>query len=520
MARYKLALVMPAVLFLISSHTSAEQAVESPPTGRALAKSEESLEPIGFFPDQSVSALEQIPPDSPRYLESQLRLGQSIWESALQLMDQPEDDSPAPEGVRPGEKKIDALQIQARKVLTNIVTVIEAKAKPGEPLPAAWATAKLTLAQIANQRGEFTTAFQLLETGERPLVSVINLQQDAVRPETGPKSLKFAVEFYQQVLRACVGSNDLDRAAKIPIDMEQVLSGPGQDVLSIYRLLGSQLKVSLNRVATTDRQRYRAATKSLETFLANLLARKDGQNYNSLAWLGAIYTSLGEAVENRPVPVHYFTAGSNAFREIIVQSSKDPKFCTPNQLFEAKLQLAMCQRVTGEFDAAAKLALGLLNERPNSIELQYETALIYQTWGSSGEEHADNFKRWTIAMKGDSASTQNQSKTGMWGWSVLQQKMTNAVDAEKYKQQILEARYYIAFYRYQAGLYERGPKRFRTLEVPFLEIEQIALQNRLDASQYARFNTLFRRIALAVGVPEQDLPRDESRPAPPPKPEL
>jgi hypothetical protein len=157
----------------------------------------------------------------------------------------------------------------------------------------------------------------------------------------------------------------------------------------------------------------------------------------------------------------------------------------------------------------------LLRESPDELVVQLEAARIFQAWGDTGDVNPEKFKHWTVAALGDDARLKDQTRIGMWGWSKLYHRL-EAIKKEpnKFQNEILEARYYIAFFRYQSGLYEWGPKRRSILNSPYAEVFQIAYENPLNAKQYARFNTLYRRIALASGAPLEDLPKSEVAPAP------
>lgn len=450
--------------------------------------------------EKAAGAFEKIPPESGKYLDAQFLLGQALWEAAIELMNKPEGERPAPE-------KLAALQKKAQDVLKNAIKVLEPKLAEAEQLPAGLAVAKLTLAQIANQTNQFKEAIALLETDKRSVISAMVLKEGEVRGTSGPKSVKFAQEVYKQILRAYIGLQNLDNARKAMTEMEKLAAGQGKDILPIYINLGRQFKEELDRLAKSDPMQYQGTLKSFESFLASMLAKKEGQTYSSLAWMGAMYISLGEGIEDKATAAKFFADGSKAYNDLVTKAAEDPKFCTKDQLLSAKAQLVACKRKAGEFEAAVTMMKELLKERPNAIDTQTEAAMIYQDWGAAGQ--TDSPKKWGIAMLGDEVTLKGHEKIGMWGWAGLYKKMSGSKDAEKFKEQILEARYNIAFCRYNAGLTEAGAKRTKILDAAHTDISRTALQNALTDKQYERFNALYRKIAEDMGKPVQDLPKDK-----------
>jgi tetratricopeptide (TPR) repeat protein len=452
--------------------------------------------------EKAANALDHIPAESGKYLDAQLLMGQSLWEAAIELMNKPEKERGAPE-------KLAALQKKAQDVLKNAIKVLEPKLPEEQQLPAGLVVAKLTLAQIANQTNQFADAINLLQKEKRSVLSGTVLDKgEMTRPATGPKSVRFLQEVYKQILRADIGLQDLDSARTAMSEMEQLASGQGKDILPIYINLGRQFKEELDRLAKSDPEQYKGTLKSFESFLSSMLARKEGQTYSSLAWMGAMYVSLGEGIADSAEAAKYFAGGSQAYSDLVKKSAEDPNFCTKDQLLSAKAQLVACKRKAGEFEAALEMMQELLKVRPNAIDTQTEAAMIYQNWGAAGQ--ADSPKKWRVAMLGDEVTLKDHQKIGMWGWAGLFKKLSSSKDAEKFKEQILEARYNIAFCRYNAGLNETGAKRTKDLDAAHTDIARTNMQNVFSDADYDKFNGLYRKIAEDMGKPVQDLTKEKS----------
>jgi tetratricopeptide (TPR) repeat protein len=451
--------------------------------------------------EKAAEAFQKIPPDAAKYLDAQLKLGQTLSDAAIESMNKSADE-------RPSQEKIEGLQKQAQDVLKKAISILEPKLAEGEQLPDGLAVAKLTLAQIANQTNQFADAIKFLEKDTRSVVSAMALPEGETRPLTGIHSEKFANEAYKQIIRAHIGLQDLDSARKAMAQMEKLASGQGRDILPIYVNLGRQFKEELDRLAKADEKEYQATLKSFESFLDNMLARKEGQTYNSLVWIGTMYISLGEGMEDKAISARFFAQGSQAFHEVISKQAEDAKFCTPEQLLSAKAQLVVCKRKAGEFVLALELIQDLLKQRPNAIDTQSEAARIYQDWAAAGK--ADSGKKWNMAMLGDDARAQGDPKIGMWGWAGLYKKMATSRESAKFKEQLLDARYNIAFCLLHRGLAEEGEKRTKSLNMSHADISRTALQNIFTEEQYTRFNSLYREVAKSLGQRPSDLPLDKT----------
>lgn len=451
--------------------------------------------------EKAAEAFQKIPPDAAKYLDAQLKLGQTLSDAAIESMNKPASE-------RPPQEKIEGLQKQAQDVLKKAISILEPKLAEGEQLPDGLAVAKLTLAQIANQTNQFAEAIKFLETDPRSVVHAMALPEGTSRPPAGVHSEKFANEAYKQIIRAHIGLQDLDNARKAMAEMEKLATGQGRDILPIYVNLGRQFKEELDRLAKADEKEYQATLKSFESFLDNMLARKEGQTYNSLVWIGTMYISLGEGMDDKTISAKFFAQGSKAFQDVIGKQAEDAKFCTPDQLLGAKAQLVVCKRKAGEFTLALELIQDLLKQRPNAIDTQTEAARIFQDWATAGQ--ADSDKKWSVAMLGDEARSQGDPRIGMWGWAGLYKKMATSRESAKFKEQLLDARYNIAYCLLHRGLAEEGEKRTKSLTMAQADISRTALQNVFTDEQYTRFNSLYREVAKSLGQKPVDLPLDKT----------
>ncbi len=450
---------------------------------------------------KAAETLEKVPADSGPYLKVQLMLGQALWEATIEGLNKPEAE-------RPPAEVLNGYQTKAQDVLKKAIATLEPKLAPNELLPDELASAKLTLAQMANQTTQYAEAIKLLETDPRAVLTVVAVPEGTPRPATGVKSGKFAQEVYKQILRAYIGLQNLENARKAMTDLEKIAAGQGQDILPIYIALGKQFKEELDRLSKANPDQHKTVLKSFESFLKNMLDKKDGQNYNSLAWIGAMYVSLGEGTADKAQAATYFAEGSTAYTELITKAEADPAFCTDQQKLAGKAQLVACKRKAGDFATAVDMIKELLKLRPNAIDTQTEACFVFQDWASSGQ--TDSPKQWDVAMRGDAALP---AKIGMWGWTALSKKLLKSADAAKFTEQFLESRYNIAYCLYHSSADLQGAKKLSGLGEGATQIERTAQQMNLDDTQYAKFNGLYRDIETAMGKSPKDLARSAPDPA-------
>jgi hypothetical protein len=468
-----------------------------------------------FDTGPEIGVFEKVPPESPGYLNAQFRLGQLLTDAAQRIRDLPQDEGPAPESVPSRQERIKALQTRAWDVLSKALVAAESKLGANEPLTESMASAKLCLAEIANQTDRFGVALQLLKTDKRSVKSYVSIKAGEVQSETEAQKAKFAIAVHTQVVRACLGLKDLDRTLESLPEWEKLALVNDKESLRICNEIGLQLIAELNQQERTNRIKYDADLKSLEQLVGAALARQTGQSQDLLSGLGVMCSTIGQNLNSRAASTRIHLMSVQAYRVLIAKGTAESAFCTKSQLLSAKVCLAGCQREAGELTSALKSITELIRESPDELAVQLEAARIFQARGDTGDVNSEKFKNWTIATLGDDAGLKVQARIGMWGWSKLYHKL-EAIEKEpdRFQNEILEARYDIVFFRYQSGLYEWGPKRRSILNSPYAEVFQIAYEYPLNAKQYARFNTLYRRIALALGAPLEDLPKSEVVPGP------
>jgi hypothetical protein len=442
-------------------------------------------------PAEAANWFTQIPLTSPQYLDAQLAAGQAYWAAYLKAGEVSENERPAPE-------KIAEFQKKAQEMLKNGIAESEKKMADTEPLSQKLALAKLSLAQMENSSGHYAEAVQLLETGKHPI-----LQAEIVK---GNESV--ASESYRQLLRAYIGVQNLEAAKKAMNELEKIESAAGRDVTPLYVALGKQFKEELDRLEKTNKQQHQVVLKSFETFLQNMLARPDGQNFNSLAWVGETYFALGEGTDVKEQSAAYYAQAAKAFQDILERTKNDAQFATPQQVASIKFRLVNCKRQAGEYEAALALIKDILKTRANALDVQMEAARTYEDWAAAGQ--TDSVKLWNTAIQG--VQSDKAGSVQIWGWGTIAQRLAGQIEAgstnKDYQEKHLEARYHVAYCRHRAALTQsKTQKKLDLLQTAEQDIlYTIALQD-LDDEWYNKFNGLYRDNKTAMGQIPTDLER-------------
>lgn len=450
-------------------------------------------------PAEAAVWFSKVPEASGQYLTAQIDAGQAYWGAYLEALTRPE-------GQRPDTAALTTMQTQAQTILKNAIGTLEAKLGEAEVLPENIAFAKLTLAQMANATGQYAEAIKLLETDKRAVLTVTAVKEGEARPKVGISSAAAVTEVYKQILRGYIGTQNLENAQKAMAELEKIATGQGQDILPIYISLGKQFKEELDRLSKTNKQQYEGTLKSFESFLANMLSRKEGQNYNSLTWLGEMYIALGEGTVDTTSSGKYFGEGSKAFQEIVTKGQADTKFCSPQQILLAQSRLARCQRKAGQFEEAATLIQSLLQKNASQLDFQIEAAEIYRDWAASGR--TDSEKQWGIALLGANAKGQLL----VWGWGNIAKKIQNQIDlgqtSARYEEILIDARYNIAWCRHKAALNKPEKEKLNDLSRAEADIIQTVMQRDLNDEWYTKFNDLYKLNLQAMGRIPQDLEKN------------
>jgi hypothetical protein len=438
----------------------------------------------------------KVPDSDPRFAEAQLAAGQAYWTAYLSA-------ARADQAERPTPDQLDEFRTRAAQLLRNGVQRMSGSVPKEGAIPAELIAGKMSLAQIAINQGQDAEAVKLLLDDPQSVVKAVTVANEAERPEKGIQSRQFATETYKLLLRAYIGSGKLNEARETMKTLEKVAGGDaGGDVTDLYVGLGKLLREELNRMRDAgDTDRFNRLMSSFETFLNDLAERKEGQSFGSLSWVGETYFALGEASENDPSRSRsYFDKAAAAFQEILALGETRPDFVQPEQVLAVKTRLARCLRFKHDFEAAERLLVEVLKQKPNDLRAQVEAASLYQAWGASGT--TENAALLLKSIAGDASKN-------IWGWGQLGLRLQHAVEKgqSEHLPMFVEARLSGTEARRQYALAQTSTQK-KLEELGKCEIElvvTVSVIKGLSDEHLAALNKLYHAVLSDAGKPIADL---------------
>lgn len=437
--------------------------------------------------EYSVAAkyLENVRPDSPRRSEADVKAGQALW--AAYLAAARLDES------RPSTEELNEMSADARALLERGLKKRLA-GSAGEPTYAEL-TAELSLAQIYLESGDYDQATALLE---RPNSGALALLA-ANNPLTAQGN--FSSEAYKAGLRAFVGAGQLDKAEAVMKILDTRASESNESAAAltqIYVSLGIELKEQVARLQKEKKDaELKVVLKTFHEFLDRIAGREQGNTFNSLAWVGETFFSLGEGLGDDQPPSaeakQYFARAAKTCEQILARAKTDPNFAPqPSSLLGVRLRLAKCERRLGNYTAARNQIATLLGEQPNSLEGQVEAAYVYQAWGS---EDPDSYRR---ANRGQKLKLGSGQIVEIWGWSGI---ATRVRDNERYRDFYYEAQFNLALCSYMRAMSSTGEERSAELQGTTRVIVLLAkLHPDLGGDAWHdKFDTLLKKVQRELG---------------------
>lgn len=462
--------------------------------GRVYATMNQPLEAAKWYME--------VPQADPQYASARISAGQSFWtewtlKTALAAAD--------PEGVQIPADEMNRWKAEARKLLTEGIDLTRQKlgdmAKPTDEL----AAAEVSLGSILNLEGEFSATIEhLTKGGENSVVAAVALAEGESRPDEGIQSKSFAGLTYRLLLRAYVGTQQIDEALKTMSDLEKV---GGEDILAAYTQLGIELQEELKRLKQSgEAERLAQVRDSFEKFLQKVYDSRNKSDYNSLLWIGETYYGLGLGVSGDAVGAEgYYAKAADAYSEII-----DGGLATPDNRNPVLLRLARCRRQQKQFEDGLKIVEEILKQNAMTLDAQFEAAHILTDWGADSDP-----SKFFEAIQGKKEA--DGKSTVVWGWSQLSHRLRQitAKDPEsELRSRFLDARYELSNTRRRfANASEKDADSQR--KSALAEITSfIQVNGDIDDVSFARFDRLYQDLQTDLGQAPTPLERaEETEPA-------
>ena len=447
-------------------------------------------------PVQAAEWYGKVPEADERYPEAQLAAGQAYWTAFLNASRLSEADRPTPE-------QLAEWQTLALQLLRNGVARMSATAPKEGAAPPELIAGKFSLAQIAVNQGQDAEAIKLLLDDPQPVTKAVAVADETKRPDKGVQSREFATETYKLLLRAYIGGGKLDEARDAMKTLEKIAAGEaGSDVTDLYVGLGKLLREELNRFqAAGETERFNKLMNSFETFLNDLAARKEGQNFGSLSWIGETYFALGEAsAKDASRSTSYYDKAAKAFQDILNLAREKPDFLQPDQVAAVKVRLARCHRFKKDFETAEQMVADVIQQKEKDVRAQVEAAYIYQDWGVSGL--TANADKCLEAINGVGSKR-------FWGWASLGKRLRSSLNQGRaeFLPMYIEARINGAESRrrYAAALTDSKKRDAELAKAEAELVATVSVIRGITDEQFAEINKTYKQILADAGKPVVDL---------------
>ncbi|MEQ9406941.1 MAG: hypothetical protein RIK87_04410 [Fuerstiella sp.] len=445
-----------------------------------------------------------VPPEYSEYPSARMQAGQSWWLAWVTTM----SDIEAGTEAEVDEATLQKWKQDAAALLQEGVNAARQKLGEDARPTAEMAAAEVSLATILNMDGKYPETIQRLTGGgEHSVLSLLNVADGESRPEKGIQSAAFAGQTYRLLLRAYVGTQQIDEALQTMNRLEAV---GGQDTAAVYTQLGRELQEELQRLkAGGEEERLTQVRQSFEQFLQKVYDNRDQSDYNSLLWIGETYYSLGQGVDDDPVAAPaYYQKANQAYQEILTNNLADAA-----AIPAIKLRVIRCKRAQKQYDEGISIAQEVLDQNPLSLDVQFEAAYTLAAWGADENSGAPDKLLASI----DGLENAEGVKT-LWGWAGITRKLQarqGSPDWADLKERFLEARYEYIRSRYRYAL-TGAPDGEKQLKSGLAEVTIFAqVFNDLDDAWFAKFDRLYQDIQTELGQVPVALERPEAPEIPP-----
>lgn len=427
-------------------------------------------------PALAAEVFQQVSQEDQGYAAARIEAGQAWWLAWAQASTaEPVDDA-----TRRQWKQ------QARDLLTDGIQ-LQRKASTDDQLNDLVVRAEVSLSGILNQEGEFSETIRRLTESRPTVLDALSVQGE--RPEQGVRSAAFVGLCYRTLLRAYVGTRDIDQALGLMQKLEQLETGTAG---SVYTQLGRELQRELQRLQDSgDNDRLQSVRESYKQFLSQVFETRNASNVGALLWIGESYAGLAEDAADSDASESLLRA-STVYNELLQSDLEKPV------KLAVRLRLIRIRRQQEKFADAVQLATQILSDNPSAVTVQIEAAHALSDWGEHGEP-----PRLLEAINGQT----KEHKGPVWGWAMLARRLQTAEkeNPSQFRPLFLEARYELSHsrIRYARQQPEAAEKQLQAAA------QEVTLFTRLnpniDPAWWQKFEDLNRTIQQELGRPATTL---------------
>lgn len=435
-----------------------------------------------------------VPEDYSEYASARIQAGQSYWLAWVKVMAAAED------GGEPSEsaETLTKWKSDATNLLTEGLTASRAKIGADGKPTTEMVAGEVSLATILNMDGKFAeTVKRLTDGGDNSVLKQIEVADPSKRPAKGITSAGFASQTYRLMLRAYIGTQQVENALTT---MDKLESVGGQDMAAVYTELGRELQEELRRLQLSgETEKLNETRQQFEAFLEKVYEGRDSSDYNSLLWIGETYFGLGKGVKDDPVAAPaYFQKASQAYDEILSN-----KLVEGPTVAAIQLRIIRCKRAQGLYEEGVALAQQVLTANPLSLDVQFEAAYTLADWGA--DEGKGQPEKLLTSIEGIKNA---EDKLIVWGWKGITTRLQARQDTPDWKElkdRFLEAKYaYVeSRVRYARTGAPEGEKHLRSALAEVHILAQVF--HDIDETWFGKFARLYEDIQGELNIPEAEV---------------
>lgn len=452
--------------------------------------------------DMAEKYLNDIPADSDKRGDAEIKTGQAMWSEYLKQMQQVrrweagKEEPPAGLDLDGKKAELESLKGRAEQILVDGVNRIQQTGGINELSM----TAALSLAQLYVDTDQAPKAIKLLEDEKMGPLTLVTAKHAATSKEG------FDAEVYKTALRAYVSSltSASDQAAvikKATAVMDAMKAAVDQDsLIKIYVSLARDLESQMKLASPQAKQ---ALSKGFETFLDRL--RNTSTDVTVLNWVAETFSSIGEGLDvGGPLndeAKRYLGEAAATYEAMLEKGNfSDDKLKT-----QVQLRLAMLKCRLAKFTDAKALFVDMLTANNMMLNVQVEAAKMYQQWATYPGSEA----LYQKAISGAEPDPADPKKNIIWGWGkmfMLTAKYT------QFRQVFHQARYNLAFCRYQLGKTQSSSSEqnelYEKAKQDVLRTQQLYGSGPEWEDARPKYDALLKDIQRSLGESATGLPED------------
>jgi len=441
-------------------------------------------------PSEAARTFLQVPEGDDGYADAQIEAGQAWWLAWAQASSGNSESN----ADRVSQETLQDWKTKARTLLTDGIRLGRAN-QPGNQLSDAVIRAEVSLCGLLNQDGDFAETVLHLTDGDPSVIEAI--ESNDVRPQRGIRSAAFAGLCYRTLLRAYVGTQNIDAALDV---MSRLQDLGTSNTAAIYTQLGRELQKELQRLTDAgDTERLQSVRDSFEQFLTQIYESRDRSDSAALLWIGETYAGLAAGTSDSSEAARSWEKAATIYQELLQSDIAEATAAA------VKGKLIRVQRQRQNYESAVQLARESLGENPVSVAVQMEAARALADWGEHGEPQR--------LLESIGGLPTDASEKVIWGWATLARRLQNSrqqVTQDKLRPVFLEARYELSRSRLRYAQVEPGSGR-KQLQAAAQEVASMArVLQETEESWWQKFDELYQDIQGELGEPVAALPRPRS----------